>query len=280
MGPRDVDSRQVWHRGTGPRAEIDALRARWRTASLASGWPFPNDWSLPEVEHVCVASVSGNELAPSLRRLGRARAAAGAGLAETLGDVAALHAVYTGSAGGGVVTGLVGADPDATPAWLLRTTALAWADVAVDAQARIEVSDGLTGLATTAYLRTRLAEVYRGAAAGEEPVGRYTLLAFHLDLAFATGWSRLVSMVLLADVLRAVFDGGETVASLGPSAAVVLAGNNGSPAQRSVRARWLASERLAADPQLRDVSGPSVDRHELPLTHAGACDLLARISHG
>lgn len=276
MSSEDVGSRRMWYGGVGAREEIDTLRARWRTASLAAGWPFPGDWSLPEVEHVCLAVVTESDPLPSLRRLGRARAAAGQGLSETLGDLAALHAVTTFD----VTGGLVGVDADATPARLLRPTALAWAEVAVDRQTPPSVSDALTGLATSAYLRTRLAEVYREATVDGGQRQEYGLLVYRLDLSVATGWSRLVSMVLLADVLRAVFDSGETVASLGPSAAGVLAPNSVSPAKRTLRARWLASERLAVDPQLHDVTGPEVERYVLPATHGQACELLARVGHG
>ncbi|NBH05920.1 GGDEF domain-containing protein, partial [Amycolatopsis sp. SID8362] len=50
-GPGDVPRRTQVERDRSLRA----LRARWRTASLAAGWRFPSDWALPEVDAVCAA---------------------------------------------------------------------------------------------------------------------------------------------------------------------------------------------------------------------------------
>src|SRR6202012_4353551 len=108
-----------------------------------------------------------------LVRLGKARAVAGSGLGETLQDVAALHAVLNDAGG---ADGMVAADPDAMPARLLRVTAVAWSDVLVRQLAHTEACDGLTGLASAAYLRARLREVYREAEAnGTDAPSRYAL---------------------------------------------------------------------------------------------------------
>lgn len=274
MTSRESGSRQPVVPRAGEWQRIDSLRRRWRTASMASGWPFPNDWSLPEVEHVCLAAVAEHDLVPSLRRLAGARAKAGAGLAETLGDLAALHAALTCAETLPDSDGLVGVDPDAPPTHLLRPMAIAWADAAVDGRGSASVTDGLTGLATPAYLRRRLGEEYRGPRRAPMPV----LVTFRLDLAGATGWSRLVAMVLLADVLCAIFDTGETLVSLGPSVVAVLVPGGEGLRSRTEGAARLAASRLAADPQLRDVSGPDASYHELPATHPEACALLTRLS--
>ncbi len=204
MGTREV-SPHSWRGDSAVR--IRALRSRWRTASLASGWRFPTDWAVAEIDQVCEAVVKGSEPDDALVRLGRARALAGSGLGETLQDVAALHAVLTVPEHR---DGMVAADPDAMPARFLRITALAWSDVLVRQLAHTEAADGLTGLASAAYLRARLREVYQeGTASGVAVRSRYVLVVMSPDLGHATGWSRLAAMVLLADVLRAVFDGGK-----------------------------------------------------------------------
>jgi hypothetical protein len=255
------------------RAEAGELRARWRRASLASGWPFPSDWALPEVDGVCETVVGDGVLLPPLRALAAARARADSGLAETLGDLAALHAVLTCPDAGNGTSGLIGVDPDAPPTSLVRPVALAWADVAVGGGAGAPVSDGLTGLATHSYLRMRLDEVYR------EGGGMPVLATFRLDLSLAGGWSRLVSAVLLADALRSIFDTGETLASLGPSVSAVLARNGDALATRAGLAARLTADRLRADPHLRDIRGPEVGLHTLPATYAEACTVLARLTH-
>ncbi|MGK3205430.1 GGDEF domain-containing protein [Amycolatopsis sp. MEPSY49] len=265
--------------GDAPPADraLLALRARWRTASLAAGWRFPSDWALPEVDAVCAAVMAKGRVEAAetaLAGLARARAAAGAGLAETLADLAALHAVL-----GHGEDGFVSPDVDATPARLLRTTALAWADVATDQLAHTEVTDPLTGLPSAAYLRTRLAEVYQAAAARERPAAEdHVLLVVSMDLGAVVGFSRLTGMILVADALRAVFDSGQSVASLGPSVVAALVPKGEGVASHGVALRRALHERLSVDSQLADAGRPRVSAVRLPATHEMACDLLARLA--
>jgi hypothetical protein len=269
-------SPQSW-RGDSARA-LHALQSRWRTASLASGWPFPADWAIAEVDLVCAAVLGGRDLDQVLVKLGRARAEAGSGLGETLQDIAALHAVLTVPDNH---DGMVSADPDATPARLLRVTAMAWSDVLVHQLSVGEVRDSLTGLANTAYLRARLREVYREATAGGfPPRTRYVLVVTAVDMAHATGWSRLAAMVLLADVLRTAFDGGQTLATIGPNTMVVLAERDGRISERTAATRWLTAARLGVDPQLGGIAVPSVWLEPLPDTHEAACHLVADLARG
>ncbi|WP_103353133.1 GGDEF domain-containing protein [Amycolatopsis sp. CA-128772] len=258
-------------------ASLRALRARWRTASLAAGWRFPSDWALPEVDAVCAAVMAKGRVEAAetaLAGLARARAAAGAGLAETLADLAALHAVL-----GHDGDGFVAPDVDAAPARLLRTTALAWADVATDQLVHTEVTDPLTGLPTAAYLRTRLEEVYRAAAARERPAAEdHVLLVVSLDLATVAGFARLTGMIMVADALRAVFDSGQSVASLGPSVVAALVPKDERVASHGVALRRALHERLSVDAQLADVGRPRVSAVRLPPTHELACDLLAHLA--
>jgi GGDEF domain-containing protein len=278
----DVPATRPGSGDTSPtQAERDgslrALRARWRTASLAAGWRFPSDWALPEVDAVCAAVMAKGrvEAAETARAgLARARAAAGAGLAETLADLAALHAVF-GRSGDGFVS----PDVDATPARLLRTTALAWADVATDQLVHTEVTDPLTGLPSAAYLRTRLYEVYRAAAARERPAAEdHVLLVVSLDLSTVTGFPRLTGMILVADALRAVFDSGQSVASLGTSVVAALVPKDERVASHGVALRRALHERLSVDSQLADAGRPRVSAVRLPATHEMACDLLAHLA--
>jgi hypothetical protein len=231
-----------------------------------------------EVDLVCEAVLAGGGSDQALGSLGRARAEAGSGLGETLQDVAALHAVLTVSDDH---DGMVSADPDATPSRLLRVTAIGWSDVLVHQLSVGEVRDGLTGLANTAYLRARLREVYREAAAGGfAPDTRYVLVVIDVDMAHATRWSRLAAMVLLADVLRTAFDGGQTLATVGPNTMVVLAERDGRISERTAATRWLTAARLGVDPQLGGIAVPSVWLQPLPDTHDAACQLVAALADG
>jgi GGDEF domain-containing protein len=261
--------------GAEHEQELRKLRARWRTASLANGWRFPSDWPLPEVDEVCASLVERSDVCRALGSLGRARALAGAGLEETLIDLAALHAVVTDPAGS---DGLVSADPDATPTRLVRATALAWADESCAELAQARTTHGLTGLATEAYLRIRLAEVYgKSRREGWRVRDRHVLLVITLDLADVVGWPRLMAMVLVSDVLRGVFDGGESCAVLGPSVAVVLAERDPMFGDRALSAAWLINERLQADPQLSAAPHPDLRVVGLPDTESGARLLLRRL---
>jgi hypothetical protein len=248
------------------RDALYTLRSRWRSVSLASGWAFPSDWALAEVDQVCRAAVMGTDLVPVVSTLGRARAAAGAGLDETLLDLAALHAVLTSE------DSLVSADPDATPSRLLRATALGWADAASDQLGSREAVDALTGMTTTCYLRTRLGEVYRAGEAGD-----HALLLVGLDLSVLAGWTRSVAMVLVAQVLREVFPGGETVSLIGPSMAGVLTRRDAYVLTRVARVRRLLSKRLAVDPHLRAITEVSVWPEALPECHVEACELISHL---
>lgn len=275
MTVREAGSRS--HRGDAEgTGHALRLRARWRTASIAAGWRFPSDWGLPEVDAVCSSAVRRSDLAGALASLGRARAESGAGLEETLTDLAALHAVLTSEDDR---DGLIATDADAAPTPLVRAAALAWADASCGELRNAETTENLTSLSTHAYLRTRLGEVYRQAARDKVPVAdTHSLLVVTLDLTTVTGWSRLMAMVLVADVLREVFDGGESIAILGPSVAVVLAEREPAFGDRALNAGWLITDRLAVDPQLATGRRPLLRLQRLPDSQDEARNLLQRIS--
>ncbi|GAA4426464.1 hypothetical protein GCM10023148_29840 [Actinokineospora soli] len=252
---------------------LQELRSRWRRASFAAGWRFPSDWGVPEVDDVCQTVVAGADLPAALGGLGRARARTGAGLDEALADLAALHAVLEEPEA-------VLPNPDAVPSSLLRATALAWADAALGELSAVAATENLTGLATPEYLRVRIGEVYRaGRRAGFSPADRFVLLVVAVDLSRTAGWPRLMAMALVGDVLREVFDGGESLAVLGPSVAAVLAERGGRLAERAARTRKLIAERFGVDSALRSTRGPDIRIERLPCSEEAAqatVDRLAR----
>jgi hypothetical protein len=111
---------------------------------------------------------------------------------------------------------------------MIRALSEAWAEACVATANRIaSCEDPLSGLTSAAYLRTRLAEVYREAEAAATSVGDdYILLV--LDAAAAlteqnrTGWDAIVFRLRLGDALRRVFPGGETLSSVSPSLVIGL----------------------------------------------------------
>ncbi|WP_433265360.1 GGDEF domain-containing protein [Actinosynnema sp. CS-041913] len=272
MGVREAGAGS---RAAARRAGADvvrALRSRWRTATMAAGWSYPGDWPLAEVDEVCAAVLDTADPAAALYRLGGARAEAGAGLAETLLDLAALHAVLAEPPGS---TGIVSPNVDAIPARMMRATALGWGDVLTDQAASCAADNPLTGLATGAYLRTRLREVYAEArTSGRQD---HLLVLVSLDLTRTSGWSRVVAMTLLADALREVFDSGQTVASVGPSVAAVLVKKDVRLHRAVLNLRLLTADRLAVDPHVAPAGPVKVWLEPLPATYEEAIELITSL---
>lgn len=189
--------------------------ARWRGRSMAEGWSVADGWWTPEVEDAIKAVRGNGDLAQACRALGTARAAAGVGIVDGMDDLAALFAV---------------AGREEPPFAALRAFAAGWAargcaefaerrgrpspqvpaDGHTPAGELATCDDPLTGLATVPYVRTRLAQLYRGSAAGmclviAEPYGDVEEVA-----------ERLAAALNLASALRRAFPGDETLALLAP----------------------------------------------------------------
>lgn len=228
---------------TGTRA-LD-LRAPWGRRSRAKGWDPPEDWWTPAVDAVCAAYLDGRDLTGPCSRLGSARARGGIGVGQSLTDLAA----FTDVAGWG--------DP---PLELLRALAEGWEDAG---RGTDTCQDPLTGLANDAYLRTRLAELYRCTEESESAASHHRLLL--VSLAFGLDpWRRAARMIVLGHELTRFFTRGESVGVLsrGRVAALVPA----SPA--------LAAEVSALRSGLCRDTGASVCEVALPPTHREAVTLL------
>lgn len=287
----------------------DVLRERWFACSSALGWSSPAEWPHPTVDRVCAAvcaRLAGRDgpagIEKALARWAGARAGAGVGLAETMSDLAALHTAVSGwdrseaaevtssppavvgPHGEGCDGQGRGAEVTVRPprpassargldgARLLRAVALAWTDVACGDLAETAALDPLSGLASLRYLRTRLAEVYRGARArGERVPDTHALVAVTL---IVHGWTRVAPLSLAGEAAGVVFDAGESLAVVGRRTVVVLAPREGL-AERAKVLRRLLARRL---PEAVGVAAPpSVRVVALPATHGGACALLERM---
>lgn len=253
------------------RAGAGTLRRRWRAASLAAGWTVPGDWWVPAVDAVAEAVGDGRDAAASCARLGRARAEAGVGLEEAFADLAALHGVLGAGEAHGLGPGGAGgrrgdwpacgaeavrAEPAvpserAVPSELVRALALGWTEVACVPGGTGGCEDPMTGLVTLPYLRTRLGEVYReaerlgvpawGAAAFvvTDPGQLVPVAGVPPDLA------RLGRELTVAESVRAVFSGGETLCGLGPSRVLALVARDEDLATRVTALRRLLADRLS-----------------------------------
>ena len=250
-GPARLRETQPWE---------TRLRDEWRRRSLATGWRMPDDWDTEAVDRVLAAcrnralargeagpaAVGATALTAACAGLGRSRARAGVGIAETIDDLAALFAALARGGGeeragvpGGGEGGRAGVpgggegrrwDPALR---LVGAIAEGWAEESVSQFTRGGCEDPLSGLATLAYLRTRLAEVYREAEqGGTSPAETHRLLVVGLPRR-PDPWRRLALPILVGRDLRAAFPGGETLSLAKPGPAIALV-----PARRDLPLRY------------------------------------------
>ena len=163
-------------------------------------------------EAVAEALAAQRDPAPACAVAGGTLAADGASLNEAL---SALRATYA-SLGLG--------EPTFAAAEALS---LAWSEETLAFIGEISCEDPLTGLASAAHLRARIAEVYRAARVGNVPVRRsHALLVVDLALRSARGpadpFDQALRVAGAAEVVRDGFPGGETLARVGRDKVVVL----------------------------------------------------------
>lgn len=106
--------------------------------------------------------------------------------------------------------------PDPPDFAVTCAASVAWAEEALVRRADIGCEDPLTSLATVPYVRSRLAEIYRGADRDERPAAdTAALVVVELPRPVRGNEIELALMALgVSDVLRTVFAGDETVAQL------------------------------------------------------------------
>ncbi len=243
------------------------LRRRWYAESAAAGWVFASDWHDPAVDALCEACLRGENIWAPAERLGTVRAASGASLGETLADVDALTAVL----------------PEVSSELLYRAVSLGWADRMAAPTA--SVFDPLTGLVSMDYLTTRLGEVYRAAEVSGHQVSICSaLVVVRVDLSGRRGWDRMAPLILAADALRTVFDGGQTLAKLSDQMAVALTDREEMLARRTQLLAGLVTQRLVQDrPAARafaDYRGTPLPRvwiEKLPDSQTAAVDLIREL---
>ena len=232
------------------------LCQQWQARASDYGWAFPSDWHVPAVDAVCDALTADADVWAAAERLGRDRAGAGVSLAEALADVDGLATIapqrYT--------------DP------LRRAVSLGWADRISAPPSSVE--EPLTGLATPEYLQVRMGEIYRAAEVdGGSPTPGAALVVVRLDLTGQRGWPRTLPMILAADAMRQIFDGGQSLVLLGESVAVALCERDPMLARRARLLCSFIARAIELDPQVC-VPAPAVWIERLPSTYASATNLL------
>lgn len=188
------------------RADRDTLRTAWEQASAVRGWRVPTDWWTPPVDWLVDAIVAEEGLITPAGQLAEARARAGVGLPESFDDLWALFSVLRRM----------------PPPGLVRRFAESYATSAPGMELVTESVDPLIGLARLDYLRGRLGEVYREAAAQDrEARSTHGLLSVRFE-ALPTGWLGTTCRLAVGRVLHTTFSRGETIATVCPSVLAVL----------------------------------------------------------
>ncbi|HET8559882.1 MAG TPA: hypothetical protein VFL69_05145 [Marmoricola sp.] len=166
-------------------------------------------------EAVGEALASGCSVEPACALLGRDLARDGVDLGEALGGLRATYEVVTGEG------------PDVTA---VEALALAWGEETLGYAHQISCEDPLTGLASLAHLRARLSEVYREAdQSGSAVSTTHALVVVELPLlagveAREGRFGRALWMVRVAETVRLVFPGSETICQAGGSRLIVVGG--------------------------------------------------------
>jgi GGDEF domain-containing protein len=189
-------------------------------------------------EAVGEALASGQDVTPACSVAGRVLAEDGASLDEALSGLAAAYAVATGGAPGFEEA---------------RALAVAWSETSLRYLHQISCADPLTGLTSLAHLRTRLGELYREAElTGSRVRSSHALVVVEL-VSDPEPWTvtqrltRTLRLATLAEAVRHVFPGEETLGRLGLDRAVVLT-RRGDHLGRSVATleQYLADRELGA----------------------------------
>lgn len=235
----------------------------WRNRGATNGWTYPDEWEVPEVAAVAKAFLTGMDMRGPLAALASVRAREGHGLRETLANIVALHMV------------LRGVEPPS--AWL-RAVAIGWSDVVARELAMTRVDDGLTGLSTGAYLRTRLFEVYEQCSSeGISASAKYCLVILSVSLGELSWLDRMAAMMLVADSMGLAFSNGETRALVTPSTAVVLSARGPLVPARMCAAGQLISDRFASTGFPVNLVRPRC--MSLPAAYEDACRLISDLPH-
>ncbi|HEY0904914.1 MAG TPA: hypothetical protein VGE14_13590 [Marmoricola sp.] len=166
---------------------------------------------------------------------------------------------------------VLGQEPDFAATEALS---VAWSDETLAYLHQVSCENPLTGLATLAHLRARLAELQRAAeASGVPATTRHALVVLDLPRdRLPAGLGRALLMARVADRTRLVFTGEESIAEAAPTRLVVLAPRSDDLGVQVVLLKELISDSTALGGALR------VWIEGLPSSHAATAALLDELA--
>jgi len=183
-------------------------------------------------EAIGEALVAGSRAHAACAVVGRELARDGVDLREALDGLRSTYAQ------------LLGHDPDFGS---IEALSIAWSDETLGYLHQVSCENPLTGLATLAHLRARLAELQRAAEADGTPATtRHALVVVDLAARGSVGvegqFGHALLMARIADRVRLVFSGEESIAEASPSRLLVLAPRTDDLGLRVVVLRDLISD--------------------------------------
>lgn len=179
-------------------------------------------------EAVGEALASGSSPAPACAVVGRALARDGASLGEALEGLSLTY------------TRVLRREPEFAP---MQAISLAWSESTLEYLHQISCEDPLTGLASLSHVRTRLDEIYREAenTGAEVRTGHAVVVVQLVSTAGTDPFVRALTMAQVADALRSVFSGGETIGRARTDRALALVRRDSSLGRSTgVLRRYLA----------------------------------------
>jgi hypothetical protein len=220
--------------------------------------------ALPErFEAVAESLAVGRSATDACEVVGRLLGDQGVSLEETLADLRLTYEL------------VLGTEPAFTDACAV---ALGWSEATLAYLHQLSCADPLTGLASMAHLRGRLAELYRGDARGPAPLrDRYALVVVEAAAPRLSGLADEVfgvdlRMSRIGESTRSVFSADETVCRIGPRRIVVLAARDQGLARRVSLLRGLLQVGERAQ------GGVRIWTESLPLGSEMAWTLLDELS--
>ena len=172
----------------------------------------------PRFEAVGEALVSAADTRPACAVVGRDVARDGAALGEALSGLRSTYRL------------VVGGDPDFDA---VEALSVAWSEATLEYLHDLSCEDPLTGLTSLAHVRTRLAEVYRESELTDVSVqNSHALVVVALrnrgrEAVVEHHFTRALRLCQVAEAIRAVFAGGQTIGRLGQNRAVALVNRSG-----------------------------------------------------
>jgi hypothetical protein len=187
---------------------MSPFAARARRASTASR----RELVPPGFEALHDALETGATATEAVAEIGRRAAREGASLDDMLAGLALTYQAF-----GGLL--------EEPPFEVVRSLSAAWADTSLRYLHAVSCEDPLTGLSSLAHVRTRILEIYRESSrSGVQGSPEYALLVVELQWNGyeSSPFDRLLHFLDVAEILRTVYAGDETIGQLSSSRVVAL----------------------------------------------------------